>query len=86
MSENENKHSFHIDALRSKVKNALERDEKANEKEFDLDKLYENNFSWNAISDVVIKEGDEKAPIPRRDDPLRRLHLRALLHKARHGV
>lgn len=65
MAESDNKNSFHIEALRDKVKNTLEKasQEQANERTFDLDKLYENNFSWNAISEVVIKEGDDKAPL-----------------------
>ena len=63
MADNGDKNSFHLEALRNKVKTALEKEDNRAGKEFDLDKLYENNFSWNAISEVVIKEGDDKAPL-----------------------
>lgn len=63
MTDFENKNAFHLDALRNKVRNTLEQKEEKQDKDFDLDKLYENSFSWNAISEVVIKEGDDKAPL-----------------------
>ena len=63
MADNGDKNSFHLEALRNKVRNTLEKEDRKEKKEFDLDKLYENNFSWNAISEVVIKEGDDKAPL-----------------------
>ncbi len=56
MADKEDKTSFQIDALRQKVKTARQ------DEDFDVDKLYENNFSWAAISEVTIKEGDDKAP------------------------
>ncbi|MBO4294002.1 MAG: pentapeptide repeat-containing protein [Alphaproteobacteria bacterium] len=62
MFEDDVKHSFHIDALRDKVKKAFDKPDGTEDK-FNVDKLYANNFSWNAISDVVIKEGDDKAPL-----------------------
>lgn len=57
------KNAFHINALRNKVKETLDKAPDKDMENFDLNKLYENNFSWNAISDVVIKEGDDKSPI-----------------------
>ncbi|HCU59414.1 MAG TPA: hypothetical protein DIC64_05500 [Alphaproteobacteria bacterium] len=57
MSEGESKTAFHIASLREKVKDAKE----GKKEEFDLDKLYENNFSWSAISELTAKEEDTKA-------------------------
>lgn len=63
MFNNDDKDSFHIGALRAKVKKTLGQDEPSKSDDFDLDKLYKNNFSWNAISEVAIKEGDDKRPL-----------------------
>jgi len=64
--DDENKNAFHIDSLRQKVRSSKEPE---NKEEFDVDRFYENNFSWNAISDVTIKEEEKKAP-PKRIKPI----------------
>ena len=56
---------FHINNLRQKVKDAREQKEEQ-EKVFDVDKLYENNFSWAAISELTAKEEDQKALLRKR--------------------
>jgi len=64
VSEDQNKNAFHIDSLRQKVKNSKETEE---ENYFDVDKFYENNFSWNAISELTVKdEQEEKRVLKKR--------------------
>lgn len=59
MSEQEPTKTFDITHLREKVRQTRSED-KTSSDTVDVDKLYQNNFSWQAISDVTIKEGEDK--------------------------
>ena len=58
MSDDFQKKSFDIQNLKEKVRQT--RADEADTDDFNLNKLYQNNFSWRAISDIAIKEGEDK--------------------------
>lgn len=75
MSDESKKTSDHLNALRDKVRSSRGND-------FDVDKLYENNFSWTAISEFTSRKENSDKQAQTSFAPKQRSHSNQSLYGA----